>query len=85
MCVVHAEMKEIDDMWDTFLLFTKDYMDFCNHYFGEYIHHHPAKEDEVPPKEKFEREFNLYLSYIYDHLDEGTLNIWFNDLLEETL
>ena len=39
--VMHHEMKEIDDMWHTFLLFTKDYAGFCQQYFGEFIHHLP--------------------------------------------
>lgn len=82
-CVVHTEMKEMDDMWHTFLLFTKDYMDFCHNYFGEYIHHYPAKENEALQNDKFEREFNQYLSYIYDNLGEDTLNVWFHNLLEE--
>ena len=31
----------IDTMWHTFLLFTRDYEEFCTQYLGEYIHHEP--------------------------------------------
>ncbi|MDJ0535879.1 MAG: hypothetical protein QNJ70_25890 [Xenococcaceae cyanobacterium MO_207.B15] len=31
----------IDEMWHTFILFTKDYHKFCDKYFGYYIHHYP--------------------------------------------
>jgi hypothetical protein len=33
--------KEVDDLWHTFLLFTKDYQAFCNDMFGTFIHHVP--------------------------------------------
>src|SRR5215216_2344512 len=29
ICAIYPEMNEIDDMWHTFLLFTKDYMSFA--------------------------------------------------------
>lgn len=28
-CMMHEEMKDIDDLWHTFLLFTEDYHEFC--------------------------------------------------------
>ena len=31
----------IDEMWHTFVLFTKDYCNFCEKYFGRYLHHAP--------------------------------------------
>lgn len=37
--IMDEEMKSIDQMWHVFLLYTKDYMDFCNKYFGEFLHH----------------------------------------------
>ncbi len=35
ICGIHSEMKEIDDMWHTFLLFTRDYSIFCKEYLGD--------------------------------------------------
>ncbi|MBA2709560.1 MAG: hypothetical protein H0U57_03085 [Tatlockia sp.] len=29
----------LDELWHIFILHTRDYIDFCNHYFGEYFHH----------------------------------------------
>lgn len=37
---------EVDNLWHTFLLFTKDYQTFCNEMFGKFIHHVP-KIDEA--------------------------------------
>lgn len=81
--VVHVEMREMDDMWHTFILFTKDYMEFCNQFFGHFIHHNPAEEEAVFEAEKVEIELTRYLSYIYDHLGEDTLVKWFGECLQE--
>jgi len=32
---------QVDDMWHTFLLFTRDYQSFCNDYLGRFVHHQP--------------------------------------------
>jgi len=37
----------IDAMWHTFLLFTKDYRQFCDAYLGRFIEHEPF-EDAAP-------------------------------------
>src|SRR5215216_881231 len=44
----------IDEMWHTFILCTKEYNDFCDRYFGFYIHHKPTSKED---KKKFEEEF----------------------------
>lgn len=75
---MHPEMVDIDNVWHTFLLFTRDYTDFCVKYFGEYLHHQPKTEDEtVLSKEEADRQFEKYLNYICDNLGENTLRIWF--------
>jgi hypothetical protein len=76
--IMDQEMRDIDQMWHVFLLYTKDYMDFCDQHFGEYLHHLP---DIVPTFERgsFEFETNLakFLSYVYDHLGEAVVRRWF--------
>ncbi len=81
-CVMHHEMSEVDDMWHTFLLFTKDYMIFCDQYFGKYMHHMPFTEtDMIPTEETFCSELKKYLCYTNQHLGEKTLLTWFGQLL----
>jgi hypothetical protein len=82
-CGMHPEMAEIDDMWHSFLLFSKDYQAFCLNYFGQFIHHCPKSPDEPLDSEKYERELSRYLSYTYDHLGEDTLKLWFAEHLQE--
>lgn len=38
---------EVDNLWHTFLLFTKEYQAFCNDMFGKFIHHCPKIDEEV--------------------------------------
>ena len=38
---------EVDNLWHTFLLFTKEYQAFCNDMFGKFIHHCPKIDKEV--------------------------------------
>ena len=40
----------IDSMWHTFLLFTRDYREFCTRYLGKFINHEPF---EVPSPESY--------------------------------
>ncbi len=82
---IHSEMKEIDDMWHTFLLFTKDYISFCKKYIGKYFHHTPSVDSKKITKEEFKIDFSRFLSYVYDHLKKETVEKWFGPLLiEET-
>jgi hypothetical protein len=45
LCAVTPGYKvtsdRIDSMWHTFLLFTKNYDEFCSHYLGRFVNHEP--------------------------------------------
>lgn len=81
-CVMHQEMRDMDEMWHAFILITKDYADFCYRYFGEFLHHVPNVREEIPQTaEEFEAELHLYLSYVYDNLGADTVRSWFASYL----
>lgn len=86
-CLIHSEMRDIDNMWHTFLLFTKDYQDFCKHFLdGVFFHHEPViSADDNMLDENYEHELTLYLSFIYDHLGEDTLLKWFGNDKQRSL
>jgi hypothetical protein len=48
VCAVKSGYKvtsqPIDSMWHTFLLFTKQYKEFCEEYLGRFINHEPFEE-----------------------------------------
>lgn len=45
----------LDEIWHTFILHTRDYVDFCQNYFNDYFHHdvepigaeHMLEEEEI--------------------------------------
>ena len=37
----------LDEVWHTFILYTKDYSQFCLEYFGRYIHHAPTTRQDL--------------------------------------
>lgn len=80
--VMHEEMRAVDDMWHTFILYTQDYTDFCRRFFGENLHHQPdVAEGDAPSDAAFEAEMERYLSYVYDVLGEDTVRRWFRAAL----
>ncbi len=41
---------QVDEAWHHFILFTKDYAEFCYAHFGHFIHHQPDPEKEISSK-----------------------------------
>jgi len=35
--------RRVDEGWHEFLMFTRDYVDFCQRYFNRFIHHEPKR------------------------------------------
>jgi hypothetical protein len=38
--------SRVDEVWHQFVLFTREYIEFCHRSFGEYIHHSPSNAPE---------------------------------------
>lgn len=82
--VMHEEMRSMDNMWHEFILLTRDYHDFCHHYFGRFLHHEPNMRQKLAYSEtEFVNSLNLFLNYIYDVLGENVVRTWFQDHLED--
>lgn len=45
---VVAPPPKIDDGWHTFIIFTLDYQNFCERYFGRFMHHRPSRPTDKP-------------------------------------
>jgi hypothetical protein len=81
----------VDEMWHAFILYTKDYSQFCHDHFGYYIHHGPttlaqkeatrieAEADPAAFQAKTEAEFEAQFSFVYDRLGAETLTKWYSD------
>ena len=46
------DCRIVDEFWHTFLLFTKDYVRFCERYFGRIIYHRPEPHMEAVKQEQ---------------------------------
>lgn len=76
--IMDEEMRSIDQMWHIFLLYTQDYMDFCQEYFGQYLHHLPDLVDNMEDdKEEFKKNLEKFLSYSYDKLGADVICRWY--------
>lgn len=56
---ITAPLLIIDEMWHNFLLFSRDYTEFCHDCFGRYIHHAPTPHSE---KEEYKKQYESALS-----------------------
>jgi hypothetical protein len=76
---MYPEILRIDDMWHVFILHTRDYADFCDRYFGRFIHHEPLPPDAPRERDQCEvnTELEAFLSLLYDELGEWTVRRWF--------
>ncbi len=89
---IHKPMEPLDKMWHEFILFTKEYHQFCALFFGSYIHHVPCSEEEynafkqraLEQKEEFIRcerdRIGTFVKYIQKNLGDKTLRCWFKEL-----
>jgi hypothetical protein len=91
---VFGPMRLLDEMWHTFILFTREYTEYCNDNFGFYVHHAPttraeveehrqratANPDETNAKVREDRRAMMLL--VHDEFGEDTLRRWFGDYSE---
>lgn len=74
LCVMHPEKAygiggQVDDMWHTFILFTKDYARFCEEIAGTFIHHSPevASEDSETSEASISKRSELFEILVADY------------------
>lgn len=81
----------IDEMWHNFILFTKDYNEFCENSFGFFIHHFPTPKvfndnlkEQIKKDIAFQRKRRqIQYEYIYDLLGADTLKLWYDTFAEK--
>jgi hypothetical protein len=52
--------KEVDELWHMFILFTKDYREFCQNYIGQFLDHVPLEDNK---SSKFHNLKNLMATF----------------------
>lgn len=79
-----ASMLIMDEIWHAFILVTEHYTDFCNTYFGKYIHHPtrmPIFEQnfkKLGEEESMEIFLNAMITAVVLELDEEVAERWFD-------
>lgn len=91
--VINDDLLILDAMWHNFILFTKDYRDFCQKYIGIFIDHTPMrKSEELNDQNQYNTEDyatelrNMYrkqYSFIHDLFGKDTLIKWHKDWPEK--
>jgi hypothetical protein len=80
-CPMTPEIAQLDEKWHTFVLFTRDYADFCERSFGFFLHHVPNEDEEDRPEdpETVRPLLERYFGLVYDVLGEDTLQSWYEE------
>jgi hypothetical protein len=86
---IYPNMGALDEMWHSFVLFSKDYETFCQDFFGNFIHHYPTPvreknehkarfevDEEGLRTETFEK-LRSFVSYVEEKLGKETALCWF--------
>ncbi|MEE2000395.1 hypothetical protein QWY20_02930 [Alkalimonas sp. MEB108] len=81
----------IDEMWHNFILFSRDYTEFCHKYFGCYIHHQPmtgkssnnSKSEDYDSEtiqikhDEFKEDKRKQLELIYETMGAEIFSVWY--------
>ncbi len=67
----HAVSEMVDPFWHAHILFTHDYIKFCDDVYGHYIHHEPLDKDNLDEVERVTRLYEYTLE-IYPKLFNNT-------------
>jgi hypothetical protein len=81
VCSMHPEILLLDEMWHCFVLYTRDYADFCENNFGFFLHHQPINDGEGEPlsDEEIAAQLTAQFSFVHRVLGEGTLLAWYEE------
>jgi hypothetical protein len=79
---------DVDNMWHSFILFTKEYADFCQSNFGHFIHHEPNRvgQDESLSLEHREKNYYEFCDFVelYEKIFEEEIHdVWLLDRCEK--
>ena len=70
----HAVSQPVDPFWHAHILFSQDYVDFCDKAFGIYLHHVPLDTADSKAvaniRDVYERTLASHTSY-FDEVDEA--------------
>ncbi|MFD6355072.1 glycine-rich domain-containing protein [Nocardia tengchongensis] len=70
----------VDETWHQFILFTRQYTDFCQSFFGRYIPHSPSNAPEVESARPVEKtSFAQFCARYQEVFSEPLPDVWFDE------
>lgn len=75
---------DVDNLWHSFILFTKEYADFCNLHARHFIHHAPETDFNKTPEKLAETraDFQAFIKNYELTFNEEIHPIWLLDMCE---
>lgn len=67
--------RVIDELWHTFIFFTRDYHRFCEQVAGRYLHHGPAAEEDLRDGKNIE-DYLRTLSEYQLYFGDPPIHLW---------
>lgn len=86
---IDPKWRLFDEMWHTFVLFTKDYADFCEKYLGHFCHHEPtrkathaenarrAREEPEVYVQALRKDYTALITLVVNEFGEEVATRWF--------
>ncbi len=74
---------DVDNLWHTFILFTKDYADFCQKHMNRFIHHMPETENSKKSPDylaETQKDFQAFVKNYQEIFNEEIHPIWLLDM-----
>jgi hypothetical protein len=69
----------VDEAWHQFILFTRQYMEFCQRYFGRYVPHNPSNAPMVETSRPIQQtSFKEFKTRYEELFGESLPDIWFD-------
>jgi hypothetical protein len=68
--------EQVDNLWHTFIMFTKDYNAFCKRIANKFLHHSPHDESEVASQEYLENNYHMFSEQYINLFKEEPSSVW---------
>lgn len=70
----------VDEAWHQFILFTRQYIDFCQRFFGRYVPHNPSNAPKVESARPVEKtSFDQFQARYRELFAEPLPNVWYDE------
>jgi len=78
---INMYSTDVDNLWHSFILFTKEYAHFCNTYAQHFIHHSPKVDDSFTTEQLIEarKDFHSFIGMYEKAFGEEIHPIWLLD------